>query len=242
MPNVAVGFMIEHLLHLEIDGGVGLDMDSAWMPYQEFNFFIALACQVCCCLLWALLGMYFDKIMPREFGRAEPWDFLCKKKSKKVDMTTIGEEQHDEKLVKQGNFEMDPPHLKKLDALKIRGLKKEYSNGTVAVKNESMTMYRGQIFALLGHNGAGKTTTIGMLTGLLDPTAGSATFDGYEIFNDMNRLREDLGVCPQHNVLFAELTVREHLEIFCTLKGQKSIFEINRRVDKMISQLEIEDV
>jgi ATP-binding cassette subfamily A (ABC1) protein 3 len=87
---------------------------------------------------------------------------------------------------------------------------------------------------LLGHNGAGKTTTIGMLIGLIDPTEGSATFDGYEIFKDMNRLREDLGVCPQHNILFSELTVREHLEIFCALKGQKSIFEINRKVDRMI--------
>ena len=97
-----------------------------------------------------------------------------------------------------------------------------------------MTMYKGQIFALLGHNGAGKTTTIGMLTGLLDPTAGSATFAGYEIFNDIKRMREDLGVCPQHNVLFAELTVREHLEIFCELKGKKTYFEMNRKVDRMI--------
>jgi ABC-type multidrug transport system ATPase subunit len=111
-------------------------------------------------------------------------------------MSLIGEEVHDERLVKEGNFEKDPPHLKNFESLKIRGLKKQYSNGTVAVKNESMTMFKGQIFALLGHNGAGKTTTIGMLTGLLDPTAGSASFAGYEIFNDIKRMREDLGVCP----------------------------------------------
>ncbi len=88
---------------------------------------------------------------------------------------------------------------------------------------------------MLGHNGAGKTTTISMLTGLTEPTSGSAIMDGYDIFTDSGRLRESLGVCPQHNVLFGELTVREHLEVFCTLKGKKSIFEINRRVDKMIS-------
>jgi hypothetical protein len=44
VPNVAVGFMLEHLLHCEIDGGVGLDLETAWMPYQEFNFVIAFAC------------------------------------------------------------------------------------------------------------------------------------------------------------------------------------------------------
>jgi hypothetical protein len=68
--------------------------------------------------------MYFDKIMPREFGRAEPWNFLCKKRSSRVEMASIGEEIHDERLVKTGNFEKDSPHLKRVDSLKIRGLKK----------------------------------------------------------------------------------------------------------------------
>jgi ABC-type multidrug transport system ATPase subunit len=80
--------------------------------------------------------------------------------------------------------------------LKIRGLKKRYSGGYLAVESVDMTMYKGQIFALLGHNGAGKTTTISMLTGLIEPTEGSATVDGYDIFESMDRLRENLGVCP----------------------------------------------
>ena len=45
-----------------------------------------------------------------------------------------------------------------------------------------MTMYSGQIFALLGHNGAGKTTTISTLTGLLNPSAGKAELEGVDIF------------------------------------------------------------
>jgi len=81
-----------------------------------------------------------------------------------------------------------------------------------------------------------------MLTGLLDPTKGAATVDGFEIFSNMDRLRENLGFCPQHNVLFSELTVREHLEVYCAFKGQKSRYEIFRKVDKMIAQLELEDV
>ena len=65
--------------------------------------------------------------------------------------------------------------LRRNASLKIRGLKKTFDNGEkVAVDNTSMTMYSGQIFALLGHNGAGKTTTISMLTGLLKPTSGEA--------------------------------------------------------------------
>jgi ATP-binding cassette subfamily A (ABC1) protein 3 len=57
-------------------------------------------------------------------------------------------------------------------------------------------MYNGQIFALLGHNGAGKTTTLSMLTGLLEPTSGSAKVFGIDIFNDMDKIRKILGVCP----------------------------------------------
>jgi ATP-binding cassette, subfamily A (ABC1), member 3 len=68
--------------------------------------------------------------------------------------------------------------------MKIRGLRKTFDNGEkIAVDNTSMTMYSGQIFALLGHNGAGKTTTISMLTGLLKPTSGDATVFGYNIFS-----------------------------------------------------------
>ena len=59
-----------------------------------------------------------------------------------------------------------------------------------------MTIYNGQIFALLGHNGAGKTTTISMLTGLLEPTAGKASVFGLDIFNEMEDFRKVLGVCP----------------------------------------------
>jgi ATP-binding cassette subfamily A (ABC1) protein 3 len=59
-----------------------------------------------------------------------------------------------------------------------------------------LTIYNGQIFALLGHNGAGKTTTISMLTGLLEPTAGKASVFGLDIFNEMEDFRKVLGVCP----------------------------------------------
>lgn len=58
-----------------------------------------------------------------------------------------------------------------------------------AVNGTSMTMYNGQIFALLGHNGAGKTTTISMLTGLIEATEGYAEVFGIDIFNNMDEMR-----------------------------------------------------
>ena len=79
-------------------------------------------------------------------------------------------------------------------------------------------MYKGQITALLGHNGAGKTTTMSILTGLFPPTAGSAHINGLSVVDDIDLIRRNLGICPQHNVLFDRLTVSEHLHFFARLK------------------------
>ena len=79
--------------------------------------------------------------------------------------------------------------------MKVKGLIKKFGEKT-AVNDVDMTMYNGQIFALLGHNGAGKTTTISMLTGLIEPTSGKAEVFGLDIFNQMEDFRKVLGVCP----------------------------------------------
>jgi ATP-binding cassette subfamily A (ABC1) protein 3 len=79
--------------------------------------------------------------MPREFGKAEPWNFICKRKQTLVSDLKIGDEQHDPRLVKLGNFEKE--FLNQNESLKIRGLRKQFVNKTVAVDNESMTMNKG---------------------------------------------------------------------------------------------------
>lgn len=77
-------------------------------------------------------------------------------------------------------------------------------------------MFNNQIFALLGHNGAGKTTTISMLTGMIDPSAGYISVFGQTQFD---KIRAMIGVCPQHDTLFEDLTVEEHLSLFGSFKG-----------------------
>jgi ATP-binding cassette, subfamily A (ABC1), member 3 len=60
---------------------------------------------------------------------------------------------------------------------------------------------------------AGKTTTISMLTGALSPTSGTATIAGKDIRTEMSLIREDIGICLQHDCLFPKLTVREHVQV-----------------------------
>ena len=88
----------------------------------------------------------------------------------------------------------------------IKDLMKEYSTGLRAVNGINLKLFTDQIFVLLGHNGAGKTSTINMLTGLFQPTKGEAEVFGVDMFNDFDLVREFMGLCPQHDVLFDLLT------------------------------------
>lgn len=92
------------------------------------------------------------------------------------------------------------------------------------------------ITALLGHNGAGKTTTMSILTGLFPPTSGTAIVNGYDIRTDIKRVREGLGICPQHNVLFEKLTVREHLW-FCAKLRRMPDAEARTRITTAIADV-----
>ena len=107
-------------------------------------------------------------------------------------------------------------------AIEIVSLKKQFGSGddaTVAVNDLTVSMFQGQIFSLLGHNGAGKTTTISMLTGMVSPTDGYLSVLGQ---TETTKIREMLGVCPQHDTLYENLTVQEHLELFAAFKGIES--------------------
>jgi ABC-type multidrug transport system ATPase subunit len=65
----------------------------------------------------------------------------------------------------------------------------------------------------------GKTTAVGMLTGLLRPTAGSCSVMGHDVMRAAAHARRYIGYCPQQNVLFGSLTVWEHLLLFAAIKG-----------------------
>ena len=73
--------------------------------------------------------------------------------------------------------------------------------------------------ALAGHNGAGKTTAISALTGMITPSAGQAYIAGRAISADMAGIRSSLGVCPQFDILWPDLTVAEHLRLYAAIKG-----------------------
>jgi ATP-binding cassette subfamily A (ABC1) protein 3 len=105
---------------------------------------------------------------------------------------------------------------------KLRRVFKNAAGGEdkVAVKELTLPLFEGHVNVLLGHNGAGKTTTISMLVGLIPASGGDALMPGgYSILQDMQHIRSILGVCPQHDILFPDLTAMQHLQIFAAFKG-----------------------
>ena len=130
--------------------------------------------------------------------------------------------------------------------ISIQNLSKTYDgNGSNrksvrAVNNLSMNIYESECCALLGSNGAGKTTTINMLTGMIGTTSGSASIYGYNINEDMNEIRQFLGVCPQHSLLWPMLSVYEHLYLFAILKNMNktmNTLQINHEIDLLLNDV-----
>lgn len=90
-----------------------------------------------------------------------------------------------------------------------------------AVRGLSLALPRGECFGMLGPNGAGKTSFISMMIGLSKPTSGRAFVDGKGILSQMNEIYTNMGVCPQHDLLWESLTGREHLLFYGRLKNLK---------------------
>jgi ABC-2 type transport system ATP-binding protein len=81
--------------------------------------------------------------------------------------------------------------------IEIDGLCKSYEDGFQALKNVTLNIRKGEIFALLGPNGAGKTTLINIVCGIVRPTGGSVTVDGHDIVDQFRHTRAMIGLVPQ---------------------------------------------
>ncbi|MGO9173438.1 MAG: ABC transporter ATP-binding protein [Rhodomicrobium sp.] len=99
-----------------------------------------------------------------------------------------------------------------------KNLTRNYGSFT-AVDNVSFTIGDGEIVGLLGHNGAGKTTIMKMLTGFLEPTAGTIAINGCDIEKERSRAQAHVGYLPENCPLYPEMTVAAFLDYAAELKG-----------------------
>ena len=118
--------------------------------------------------------------------------------------------------------------------LTITNMTKEFS-GTRAVDSVNETLTRG-VYGLLGVNGAGKTTLMRMLTTLLQPSSGSITWDGEDIFAMEGRFRSILGYLPQEFGFYPNFTVEDYLQYIASIKGLRPAVA-KQRVKELLHQV-----
>src|SRR5213079_3326378 len=104
-------------------------------------------------------------------------------------------------------------------AVEVRGLTKTYPGDVHAVRGIDFNVFPGEVFSLLGPNGAGKSTTIGMLTGTVAPTGGSARLGGFDVATEPLAARRISSVLFQDPVVDRPLTGLRNLEIHARLWG-----------------------
>ena len=119
--------------------------------------------------------------------------------------------------------------------LKLVNVSKSFEE-VKAVKCFNGELFTNEIFCLLGHNGAGKTTTINMISGIYDPDEGDIFFNGRSLITDKKYLYENIGLCNQENIFFDYLTVEEHLEYMCKIKGS---FVNQQEIDELITKIDL---
>lgn len=100
----------------------------------------------------------------------------------------------------------------------IKELSKRYDS-TLSVDHLTLTIEEGEIFGLLGPNGAGKSTTIRMLCGLLKPTSGQITVNGFDTARQTLEVKRSIGLVPQELAIYPSLTAWENVAYFARLYG-----------------------
>ncbi|XP_068605723.1 phospholipid-transporting ATPase ABCA3 [Brachionichthys hirsutus] len=248
ISNVAMA-MGSQLIGMFEGKGIGIQWSNIFEPVtvdDDFSLAQVLALLLFDSVLYGLVAWYVEAVFPGEYGMPRPSYFFllpsywCS--SPRVALVSEKEEEEDAEKALKGEFiEEEPGGL--VSGVKIKRLAKEFRMGKKtrhAVRDLTLNMFEGQITVLLGHNGAGKTTALSMLTGLFPPSSGRAYINGLDICQDMALIRRSLGLCPQHDVLFDNLTVREHLLFYAQLKGY-SKDKIPDEVDRIIRILNLED-
>jgi len=113
-------------------------------------------------------------------------------------------------------------------AVRCSSLVKRFGDFT-AVDNVSLDVMKGEIFGFLGPNGAGKSTTIRILCGLLAPTSGKATVNGFDVDRESESVKKSIGYMSQKFSLYDDLTVEENLDFFSGIYGVSAALRDERK-------------
>lgn len=187
-------------------------------------------------LMW-LLAIYIEPIWPGKYGLSRSWtwplDFL---RCRGIDRSG-NEQSMSESMIR-------PVTLDECITVRVDRVTKAFGGHErekhVAVDHLSFELEGSKIYGLIGPNGSGKTTTMEMICGLLAPDSGSIQIHGQNLAEHRSALQSFIGYCPQQDMLFAYLTVREQLEFYAHVRTNAKDID-HHEIDQLLTLMEMTD-
>ncbi|XP_042688743.1 ATP-binding cassette sub-family A member 9-like [Centrocercus urophasianus] len=224
---------------------VKLEKYGPTVATELYPFFNQYSMLILDSILYLLLAIYFDKVLPGKYGVPYPPLFFLRP-SYWLQQDSKCSTQPDPIPVPGCDTEPMPEGFEGKEAIRLYNIRKIYERKgkrTEALRGLSFSIYEGQITALLGLSGSGKTALLNVLSGFSKPSAGSAVIYNYKVseVQDMEGIQAVVGICPQLNLHFEALTVKENLRIFAHVKGIRWK-EVEQEVQKVLVQLDLTDL
>jgi ABC-type multidrug transport system fused ATPase/permease subunit len=262
-PPVGLALGISDMLY-EASGGTGaaIRVHHEYVPSSSISVSVAITRMALGCLISLAVSWYATKVWPQHHTARLPVYFLLDPKywfgtphrsvvsnaraaahsaGKHVSTPRAHSQQHnaeERNLCARGRCVA----VNKLSCVpnNIAGvcgdlLRDHPRNG---VKDLELVMCEAQITVLLGPSGAGKSTLLGMLSGAITPTGGDATVYGLSVKHQMDDVRAIIGVCPQREQLYMDLSVGQNLRLFAEFKHVQHN-KINEQIAELMGDLAI---
>jgi ABC-type multidrug transport system ATPase subunit len=163
-------------------------------------------------VIYSILAWYFGQVLPGAGGSAQrfyfPFDpYFWRIWGRTTTTYLRGDTLGKERLESQEHQQY-----------RLYKVSKAFKQNT-ALKEVTMQFAKGECTCVLGQNGAGKSTMVGIMSGLFNPTHGEGFWNGLSVNTDMEKIRENIGVCPQQDFMYEELSGWEHLWMYACFKG-----------------------
>ncbi|KAL5032323.1 hypothetical protein RTP6_000450 [Batrachochytrium dendrobatidis] len=236
-----------------------------WNLVPGDEVFSALMFMICEIPIFLGFAGYLSAVLPSDFGVSKSWHFpitdLIRAMRQLTRSRSFFEQDHvnesslalsidtnetetEDDDVKAERLRIDRNEHSSKSPIVIRHMRKVYRKHynippKIAVRDVTFAVEEGVVFGLLGPNGAGKTTLFSILTGLYEASSGSAQLAGFDISTDMDQMHKRIGICPQFDILWGDLTINDHLYFYSRLKGVSSQQE-NQAVQKALNDVSLE--
>ncbi|KAL9642897.1 hypothetical protein ABK040_010592 [Willaertia magna] len=273
-PNAALPLLLIFPLQIShYSVAVGSSCNSFRCPgdtidiYNNSGIFHSLIFMYGCSILYYILGLYIDAVLPVNGVGKHPLFFiqwiwkpftknhLSLKRSEQSKITASNNNSDAYHVIDSDVLEetlkVNPPnygdaeeeeHIKKLkeeNGVVIYNLEKKYGS-FYALKGTNLLIGKSECFGLLGMNGAGKSTTISILSGIYGPSNGTCFIYGHDVRYDIEKIHKMMGLTAQFDILYPDLTCEEHLLFYSRLKGVKLKYE-KRHVKELLQQVGLDN-